>query len=146
MNDKNKKISDDKTSPEKDEENISSESNNSGSGYGGNGTNNQSITGIIWAQGNESFYTTQATDHGYRLGIETGFQFLNISDLVVTIKILTYGLRNMVEFLNIYKIYNWITSTYHLNENMSVRLIRHHHNYVQDYGYGLFDLLSYVRR
>lgn len=57
-----RKISDDSTSLEKDEENTSSERINSGGGHDG-GTNNQHIVGITWAQGNESFYATQDTAH-----------------------------------------------------------------------------------
>ena len=51
--------------------------NNSFKHSGGYNQDSQQTGGMSWAQGQDNYYATQDTDHGYRPGIEAQRQFLN---------------------------------------------------------------------
>ncbi|CDP17321.1 unnamed protein product [Coffea canephora] len=51
--------------------------NNSFKHGGGYNQDSQQTGGMSWAQGQDNYYATQDTDHGYRPGIEAQHQFLN---------------------------------------------------------------------
>ena len=48
-----------------------------GSGSGGNYHDSQYTGGMSWGQGDDNYYATQDTDHGYRPGIEAQRQYLS---------------------------------------------------------------------
>ncbi|KAL0444506.1 UNVERIFIED_CONTAM: hypothetical protein Slati_2173300 [Sesamum latifolium] len=75
--------SDDETAEDDDNDDDDGDDDDDGGNDGGGNVHkdNQQSHGMTWAEGDENYYATQDTDHGYRPGIENQRRFLsNLTD------------------------------------------------------------------
>ncbi|XP_027174366.1 uncharacterized protein LOC113773978 [Coffea eugenioides] len=65
------------SSNDDDDNGDNGDGGNNSSRHSGYNRDSQQAGGMSWAQGQDNYYATQDTDHGYRPGIEAQRQFLN---------------------------------------------------------------------